>query len=383
MFWIIGGTLTAVTALAIAAPILRRKTRDEFRGRTQAIYVDQLNEVDRDEKMNLISPDEAESARTEIKRRMLSAARKEPRETATSGRKGAGLMIAAALAVPVLGGGLYFFVGHPGVPSLPYADRADERAEIARINKLVAKLRTRLEADPNSPVEGWVLLARTYMRLKRPTEAVWAYGKLLQRGDGEKDPEIYVLYAEAQIATDNGVVTPKSEAALDRALKVDPNNIGAIYYKATAYEQAGELDKAYAMLRDRIESETARKPWMESVAARANALAKRIGARPVNLPAAAAPGPSQADVAAAANMSDAQRKDFIRSMVARLAERLQSQPDDLDGWLRLGRAYAVLGEKENARNAYDKAGKLAAALPADDPRHEEIRKGLAGVALSE
>ncbi len=382
MFWIIGGTLTAVTALAIAAPILRRKARDEFRGRAQAIYVDQLNEVDRDEKMNLISPDEAESARTEIKRRMLSAARKEPPEPAATGRKGAGLLIAAALAVPVLGGGLYFLVGHPGVPSLPYADRADERAEIARINKLVAKLRSRLEADPNSPVEGWVLLARTYMRLSRPTEAVWAYGKLLQRGDGEKDPEIYVLYAEAQIATDKGVVTPKSEAALDRALKVDPRNVGAIYYKATAYEQAGELNKAYAMLRDRIESESARQPWMDSVAARANDLAQRIGARPVKVPAAA-PGPSQADVAAAANMSDAQRKDFIRSMVGRLAERLKSQPDDLDGWLRLGRAYVVLGEKNKARDAYDRAGKLATALPADDPRHEEIRKGLESTSLND
>ncbi len=45
-------------------------------------------------------------------------------------------------------------------------------------------------------------------------------------------------------------------------------------------------------------------------------------------------------------------------MVARLEKRLQENPDDLSGWLRLGRSYGVLGRLEDAKLAYDHAYRL-------------------------
>jgi cytochrome c-type biogenesis protein CcmH len=45
-------------------------------------------------------------------------------------------------------------------------------------------------------------------------------------------------------------------------------------------------------------------------------------------------------------------------MVARLEKRLQENPDDLAGWLRLGRSYGVLGRLEDAKLAYDHAYRL-------------------------
>ena len=42
-------------------------------------------------------------------------------------------------------------------------------------------------------------------------------------------------------------------------------------------------------------------------------------------------GPTAADIAAAQAMSGEDRAAFIRSMVERLASRLESQPEDLDG----------------------------------------------------
>jgi len=72
----------------------------------------------------------------------------------------------------------------------------------------------------------------------------------------------------------------------------------------------------------------------------------------------AAPGPDADAVAAAANMTDAQRDSMIRGMVANLAAKQQADPGNVDGWLRLGRAYAVLHETDKAAQAYDKAAKL-------------------------
>ena len=63
-------------------------------------------------------------------------------------------------------------------------------------------------------------------------------------------------------------------------------------------------------------------------------------------------------------------------MVERLADRLATAPEDLDGWMRLGNAYRVLGETDSARDAYTRAEALAATLPPDDPRPQSIRQAL-------
>ena len=57
-------------------------------------------------------------------------------------------------------------------------------------------------------------------------------------------------------------------------------------------------------------------------------------------------------------MSEADRKTMIGGMVAKLAAEQQSNPGNLDGWMRLGRAYAVLGERDKAADAYDHAVSL-------------------------
>lgn len=48
-------------------------------------------------------------------------------------------------------------------------------------------------------------------------------------------------------------------------------------------------------------------------------------------------------------------------MVARLEKRLAEQPDDAQGWARLGRAYVVIGRVDEARKAYERAARLAPA----------------------
>lgn len=66
-------------------------------------------------------------------------------------------------------------------------------------------------------------------------------------------------------------------------------------------------------------------------------------------------GPSEDDIAAAAEMTDDERNEMISGMVAGLAARLESQPDDLDGWIMLVRSYATLGQRDDAVLAYRSA----------------------------
>jgi cytochrome c-type biogenesis protein CcmH len=55
----------------------------------------------------------------------------------------------------------------------------------------------------------------------------------------------------------------------------------------------------------------------------------------------------------------AEQEAMIRAMVDGLARRLEAEPDNLDGWMRLGRSYQVLDEVEKSRDAYARAAALA------------------------
>ena len=66
-------------------------------------------------------------------------------------------------------------------------------------------------------------------------------------------------------------------------------------------------------------------------------------------------GPSAADVAAAQNMSPAERQAMIESMVQGLATKLDQDGSDLSGWLKLVRAYSVLDRKDDAVKALERA----------------------------
>ena len=79
--------------------------------------------------------------------------------------------------------------------------------------------------------------------------------------------------------------------------------------------------------------------------------------------APAAPGPSATDVAAAAEMAPQARAQMVRGMVEGLAERLARDGADLDGWVRLVRAYLVLGDHEHARAAAADARRAFASDP--------------------
>jgi cytochrome c-type biogenesis protein CcmH len=63
--------------------------------------------------------------------------------------------------------------------------------------------------------------------------------------------------------------------------------------------------------------------------------------------------------------SQPQASDAPQNMVATLARRLQRHPDDLEGWLMLGRSYVVLEETPLAIRAYERADRLAGGKSAE------------------
>jgi cytochrome c-type biogenesis protein CcmH len=81
-------------------------------------------------------------------------------------------------------------------------------------------------------------------------------------------------------------------------------------------------------------------------------------------------------VAAAQQLTPDQRSEMIRGMVDRLAEKLKADGSDLDGWLRLMRAYIVLGEPDKARTALADARKAMASDADKRKALDDFAKGL-------
>lgn len=379
MIWPLAALLAAVSAVVILWPMLRRATNTQDRNdHALAIFKDQLAELDKDQSRGLISQSESEAAQTEIKRRMLSTARTD-RAAQTSGGT-AGILI-AAIAVPLLGAGLYSQLGAPSIASQPYDDRAAERqaenSEATEIAELAQRVRTKLLSEPDGgETRGWYLLSQTYMRMGRYDAAVDALQRIEDRK--EADAIIFTAYAEALVSADRGTVTPLAQKQIDRALAQAPQDPRAVYYNALGLQQRGRAEQAHANLLARLKTAEPNAGWIPLYIERANAIGQEFGAAPLNAQDfAQSNGPSAEDVEAASELSDTDRAAFINSMVEQLASRLEENPNNLEGWLRLAQAYTVLNRPDDARKAYQSAAPLVADLPDGDPRKSAVAAGLA------
>jgi cytochrome c-type biogenesis protein CcmH len=368
--------LVALTLLAVAfvlLPLRGRRDVIELDG-SKAILIDQLAEVTRDADRGLISKVEAQAARVEIKRRILAIARDVQWPDAAAG--GSRVLWIAALFVPLFAVGYYASFGSPNVASMPFADRGEELSEQREIVELTQRLSERLNADPNGgPIEGWVLLGQTYMRMGRSSDAADAFESATQR-DGAPSAA-YSMFAEALMVKSDGIITPKAVGAIDQALELDPLNPAATYYQAVGLVQSGREDAAHDLLTARLDQTEGTAPWMQTFVDEANRIGASIGRDPLDAIMPTAPrGPTAADIEAVGEMSEEDRAAFIQSMVARLAGQLDDNPDDIDGWLRLGNAYLVLGRSADAKTAFLRADGLVDTIPDGDPRRALIIENL-------
>jgi cytochrome c-type biogenesis protein CcmH len=235
----------------------------------------------------------------------------------------------------------------------------------------VASLAERLQANPDD-ADGWILLGRSYVTMESYPEAAEAFRRALQLKGAE--PDLAAAYGEALVAASGGEVTPNARQAFQIAFDAAPDNPKGRYYLALHMAQQGDLNGALRGWVDLAAIAPADAPWLPIVREQITRAAAELGVDPTTVepsaearaaearaPAgeAAPPGPTRADMEAAAGMSAEDRGQMIRSMVERLAARLEDQPDDREGWLRLARAYQVLGEPDKARDALARAEALA------------------------
>jgi cytochrome c-type biogenesis protein CcmH len=356
MLWTLFAVMTGLAVLAVLLPLARgRSMRMTATDHDAAVYRDQMAEVDRDLERGVITAAEAQAARTEVARRLLAASERAESTKAQAGNgtwRRRAAAVGALVFVPAVTLALYLAVGSPHLPAQPLAARLGAPAEQQDVAMLVRRIEGHLALNPDDG-RGWDVLAPVYARLQRPRDAQIAFANAIRLLGSTAERQGGL--GEALVGLAGGVVTAEAKQAFRAALAHDPRDPRARFYVARAAAQDGNTAEAVAELNRILADAPPDAPWaafMRSEIARLS-------------PSLAPPrsGPTADDVAASRDMSPDDRVAMVRGMVARLAERLRENGDDPEGWLRLVRAYAVMGEPARAREAAAEARRALAHRP--------------------
>ncbi len=370
VFWILVAGLVAGVTLVIMRPLMRQPiTPGGIADADVAVYKDQLKEIAADEARGAIAANEAESARTEIARRLLRVTQDNeksdsPLRASARNRFVTPVTIATAIALPVVSLGLYLAYGAPGMPAQPLSERIAEASEASKPNDLIAKVEQRLREHPEDGM-GWDVIAPVYSAMGRYEDAAESYRKAVNLL-GE-NPKRLQDFANARIRLENGIVPDDARKALQRVLVLEPQAIEPRIWLALAKEQDGHLAEAAADYKSLLDKAPEDAPWRKVLEERLANLAPAAGAAannktvaetaPAGTPAPAAPqgAPGGPDASAVMSMSPQDRQAFITSMVDGLAARLKADGSDAAGWVKLIRAYQVLGRHDDAVKALNDA----------------------------
>ena len=367
VFWFVAAGMTAAATLIALWPLIAERPR-RVASRAEhdvEVYSAQLRELEADVERGLMPAAEAETARAEIGRRLLRAAGK-AKLAVEGGRTGAGRRSAMAIAVaivalvPLGSAALYYAYGAPGLPDLPLAARQDPTPlPDPDIGRLVAAAEERLRAEPDDG-PGWDVIAPIYLRMERPDDAAEAFRQAIRLQGPSAAREAGLGEALTQLA--DGEVTDEARAAFERALTINPAFLPARFFLALDLSQEDRHEEATVAWSQLVEMSPPNAPWMQIANAALADARENSGAPAAEADAGApAPGPTAADMEAAAQMAETDRQAMIRGMVTQLAERLETQPNDVEGWKRLIRSYRVLGEADRAGEAFRSASRTFGA----------------------
>jgi cytochrome c-type biogenesis protein CcmH len=250
-------------------------------------------------------------------------------------------------------------------------------------DNVIASLEERTRKDPKD-VEAWQLLGWSYFEAGRYGDAANAYTKATQLEPGRA--VYWSSLGEALVMDNETDPMPKAaKAAFDRAIALDPKDPRSRYFQAVARDLTGDHDGAIADWLALLRDTPADAPWeadlvrtIEQVAqinkidvtdkiasAKKNRSVDLASLQMGSVAAAPIPGPSKADMAAAAKLPPGQQEQMVASMVEGLEGKLAQNPANVDGWIMLMRSRMTLGQSAKASTALKKA---VAANPAAESK---------------
>lgn len=340
--------LSIIAILFVLLPYLKATESEGSMTPDIDVYKAQLEELNKDLKSGLIDQEEASRTKVEIERRILKAA--EAQSCVSSIEKPNNLLSLAMVVIILFSAAFYAVIGTPGMPDFPIKEfreqeMSEDRVEaLAQTDDLISKVKARLASSPEE-IQGWGYLANLEMNkgnFQQAAEALYQAHMIA--------PDVFdyqLMYAESLIMASNERVTPAAMIILNNAKKIAPEHPGPRYYLALADFQAGDVEIAHSEWKSIQTNLENNDPMMPLLNVWINRAEVSLGiAEP--LPQTRAPSITAEQAETIQNMSAEEQQELIRQMVMQLATKQEENPTNIEGWIRLSRAYMVLGQKDEA-----------------------------------
>jgi len=241
IFWLIASTMTVLVLGLLLWPLLKRTAAAATgeQEKTLSIFRQQFAELAQDRANGVLTDELYEQARRELERRLLEETGATETTATTARRQVSSRPVALALAiiVPTVSGLLYWELGNPLAitqptePSLSaQGSSEDPHSSSDGLAAMVERLQQKMEQNPNDGV-GWGMLARSYMAMGRPADAVPIYEKAVNLIPD--DAQLLVDYADALGVVHGRKLEGKPEVLIQQALKIDPRNVKALMLAGT------------------------------------------------------------------------------------------------------------------------------------------------------
>ena len=378
MIWILFAIVTASVILAVARPLGRAAQPAASSASEMEAYKLQLAELDREQELGSIGPEEAEQTRTEISRRLLKVSRQGG--TAFSGKPIAAfntnIAFAAVAGVIAIGSaGLYAKYGTPTLSDQPLEARLSAPPSQQPLAIQISNTEHRLRADPDSAAD-WADIAPKYFRTMQFDKAAHAYRRAIRLG-GQDEEKLLGLF-EALVYSNEGNISAEAKTVLDTATAKYPKSLRGRAWLAIRNTQEGKKAEAEQIYREML-SENPPGGWKGLIYKQLAALNEDdSGAQaPANLqPSAKAPAiskaPQMSQAPKASTAPAANQAPPLEGMAERLAARLKQNGADLNGWVMLIRSYSVMKQPAKMQEAADSARRQFASDPESLKKIDEV-----------
>jgi cytochrome c-type biogenesis protein CcmH len=237
-FFIAAFLLLILVLLVLLRPFLfpAKLQATSRRQMNATIYREELDKLEAERIAGLINSADYEIAHAEMRQRLFQDTTEEDDHAILGSTKKtvSGLCIFIAL----LSSSLYFFLG-----DVYRVSQTNTQQPINQegVEKMVSEFAIKMEKDPSN-LQGWAMLARSYRILGRNEDAAKAYARA---GDFiNTDPQLLADYADVLAANANGNFAGKPLLLINQALKLDPNNLMALWLSGTASFSVGNYKSA-------------------------------------------------------------------------------------------------------------------------------------------
>lgn len=398
LLWFICALLLVVAIALLIRPLFNTCTESELaESQLQAdqrkelnikLYEEKKVQIKQDFDNGLLDEEALEQAQHEIEHSLLNdAAVSAPVELVQLSNDSAKKLAIVMLAfIPVFSIIVYISIMPKNVEQIVMAEPVTNRTAPGMqqppvdVNAMVVSLENKLKENPEN-IQGWNMLGRSYLVLKRFEAAVLAYEKAIELAKKDKTQnvtELQINYVEALMQTGKRSNFQKAQSVLAIILEKESDNGDALWFMGFIEYEMGSKEEAakrwsYLLTLISPDDEQANvvKTYLTYVNNEINGIPNaQPGAEQAAAQSTQTQTPQPAANTAPAGPAAGQQltgtkeeQAFIAAMVSRVEKRVKANPQDLKSWQTLGKSYGVLGRLADSAEAYAKA----VALDSSDP----------------